>query len=49
VSAEGVPIGMIVTARHADEATLDRLAGQIEQQMPWSVWHSQVGVGETQG
>ncbi|QXQ07599.1 amidase [Sphingosinicellaceae bacterium] len=35
-SAEGLPIGMMLTARYGDEATLFRLAGQLEKEMPWS-------------
>lgn len=43
VSSDGLPIGMMFTGRYADEATLYRLAGQLEQEMPWvqrrpSVW-----------
>jgi len=34
-SASGLPIGMMFTARYADEATLFRLAGQLEKEMPW--------------
>jgi amidase len=34
-SASGLPIGMMFTARYADEATLLRLAGQMEKEMPW--------------
>ena len=35
-SAEGLPIGMMLTARYGDEATLFRLAGQLEKEMSWS-------------
>ncbi len=35
-SAAGLPIGMMLTARYGDEATLFRLAGQLEKEMPWS-------------
>jgi amidase len=35
MSASGLPIGMMFTARYADEATLFRLAGQLEKEMPW--------------
>ncbi|MEW5687872.1 MAG: amidase family protein [Pseudomonadota bacterium] len=31
----GLPIGMMFTARYADEATLFRLAGQLEKEAPW--------------
>jgi amidase len=35
-SADGLPIGMMFAARYADEATLFRLAGELEQAMPWA-------------
>jgi amidase len=35
-SAEGLPVGMMFTGRFADEATLFRLAGQLEKELPWS-------------
>ena len=43
MSASGLPIGMMFTARYADEATLFRLAAQLEKETPWkdrrpSVW-----------
>jgi amidase len=34
-SASGLPIGMMFTGRYADEATLFRLAGQLEREAPW--------------
>ena len=34
-SASGLPIGMMFTARYADEATLFRLAAQLEKEIPW--------------
>lgn len=34
-SENGLPIGMMFTARYADEGTLFRLAGQLEKEMPW--------------
>ena len=34
-SSEGLPIGMMFTGRYADEATLFRLAGQLEKESPW--------------
>ncbi len=34
-SAAGLPIAMMFTGRYADEATLYRLAGQLEKEMPW--------------
>ena len=36
MSSQGLPIGMLFTARFADEATLFRLAGQIEAAHPWT-------------
>jgi amidase len=35
MSASGLPIGMMFTARYADEATLFRLAAQLEKETPW--------------
>jgi amidase len=35
-SKNGLPIGMMFTAKYADEATLFRLAGQLEKEMPWT-------------
>ncbi len=34
-SRSGLPIGMMFTGRFADEATLYRLAGQLETEQPW--------------
>ena len=34
-SEEGLPIGTLFTARFGDEATLFRLAGQLERARPW--------------
>ena len=34
-SSDGLPIGMMFSARYADEATLIRLAAQLEQASPW--------------
>ena len=34
-SADGLPMGMMFTGRYADEATLYRLAGQLEKECPW--------------
>ena len=34
-SSSGLPIGMMFTARYGDEATLFRLAGQLEKEIPW--------------
>jgi amidase len=36
MSADGLPIGMQFAARYADEATLFRLAAQLEQERPWN-------------
>jgi amidase len=35
-SESGLPIGMMFTGRYADEATLFRLGGQLEKEIPWS-------------
>lgn len=35
-TAEGLPMGMLFTAATGDEATLYRLAAQLEQAVPWS-------------
>ncbi|HEY2051006.1 MAG TPA: amidase [Caulobacteraceae bacterium] len=34
-SQSGLPIAMMFTAKFADEATLYRLAGQLEKELPW--------------
>jgi amidase len=34
-SDDGLPVGMMFTGRFADEATLYRLAGQLEKEHPW--------------
>ncbi|HEY9216895.1 MAG TPA: amidase family protein, partial [Phenylobacterium sp.] len=34
-SASGLPLGMMFTGRYADEATLFRLAAQLEDAQPW--------------
>jgi amidase/6-aminohexanoate-cyclic-dimer hydrolase len=34
-NAAGLPLGMMFAARFGDEATLFRLAGQLEQERPW--------------
>ncbi len=39
ISPDGLPIGMMFTARYADEATLFRLAAQLEEARPWSDRH----------
>jgi len=36
MSADGLPMGMMFTARYADEATLFRLAAQLEKECPWA-------------
>ncbi|MBV9220883.1 MAG: amidase, partial [Methylobacteriaceae bacterium] len=35
-SADGLPIGVQLVARHGDEATLLALAGVLEKEMPWA-------------
>ena len=35
MSSTGLPIGMMFSGRYADEATLFRLAAQLEKEMPW--------------
>jgi amidase len=42
VSASGLPIGMMFTAKYADEATLFRLAAQLEKEAPWKDRRPQV-------
>jgi amidase len=42
MSAAGLPIGMMFTAKYADEATLFRLAGQLEKEAPWKDRRPQV-------
>ena len=34
-TSAGLPVGVMFTARFGDEATLFRLAGQLEQARPW--------------
>lgn len=41
-TADGLPVGMMFTAKYADEATLFRLAGQLEKEAPWSGRRPQV-------
>jgi amidase len=41
-SSEGLPIGVQFVARYGDEATLLRLAAQLEQALPWSQRRPQV-------
>lgn len=36
MSAEGLPVGMMFSGRYADEATLFRLAAQLEREAPWN-------------
>jgi amidase len=40
--ANGLPIGMMFTAKYADEATLFRLAAQLEKEAPWKARRPQV-------
>lgn len=42
MSADGLPVGMMFTARFADEATLFRLAAQLEKEAPWKHRRPQV-------
>lgn len=42
MSGDGLPIGMMFTARYGDEATLFRLAAQLENEMPWKDRRPQV-------
>ena len=42
-SREGLPIGMMFSARYADEATLIRLAAQLEQACPWRDRRAKIG------
>lgn len=41
-SESGLPIGMMFTGRYADEATLFRLAAQLEKDLPWKDRRPQV-------
>ena len=41
-SSEGLPIGMLFTARFGDEATLYRLAAQLESAKPWANKHPKI-------
>ena len=34
-SSDGLPVGMMFSSKYADEATLFRLAAQLEKEAPW--------------
>jgi len=42
MSESGLPVGMMFSARFGDEATLFRLAAQLEEAMPWKDRHPHV-------
>jgi amidase len=42
LSSDGLPIGMMFTARIGDEATLYRLAAQLEDAQPWKDRHAAI-------
>jgi amidase len=42
---DGLPVGVQFAARLGDEATLFRLAGQLERAQPWSDRHPPVWSG----
>jgi amidase len=42
MSSDGLPVGMMFSARFGDEATLFRLAAQLEEAMPWRERHPQI-------
>ena len=46
MSAKGLPIGIQIAARYADEATLFRVASQLEEAMPWRERRPGVWVGD---
>ena len=43
---DGLPIGSMLTGRLGDEATLFRLAGQLEQAHPWSARRPPIHSGD---
>lgn len=44
MSTEGLPVGMMFTARLGNEALLLRLAGQLEQTRPWADRHPRLAI-----
>jgi amidase len=42
-TADGLPMGVLFTARFGDEATLFRLAAQLEQSLPWTGRRAPIG------
>jgi amidase len=43
-SSEGLPIGVQLVTRYGDEATLMRLAAQLEQVLPWADRHPPISI-----
>jgi amidase len=42
LSSDGLPIGMMLTGRYGDEATLIRVGAQLEAAAPWTDRHAQI-------